>query len=82
MPAGRTGPGCRRLSVVLDSEEVLSRQQLIQPSLVDAADDGGFLVAVTDAVGQRERRGHDVEQAEREESADPPGVSRACSRCR
>ena len=75
MPAGRrTGSGYSRLSVVLDSEEVLFRQQLVQPGLVDAADDGAFLVAVTDALGQREGRGHDVEQAEREESANPPGV--------
>jgi hypothetical protein len=34
-------------------------------------------VAVTDAFGQREGRGHDVEQAERE-----PTGSRAGSRCR
>jgi hypothetical protein len=44
MPSGRTCPGCSRLSVVLDSEEVLFGQQLVQPGLVDAADDGGFLV--------------------------------------
>src|SRR6266700_7107523 len=73
-PGGRTGPGCSRRSVVLDPEEVLFGQQLVQPGLVDAADDGGFLVAVTDALGQRERGGHDVEQAQREEAADPPGV--------
>jgi hypothetical protein len=57
--------------VVLDAEKVLLSQQLIQPGLVDPADEGGFFLAVADAFGQRERRGDDVEQAEREEPADP-----------
>ena len=56
-------------------------QQLVQPGLVDPADDGGFLVAVADALGQRERGGNDVEQAEREERANLI-VSRAERRCR
>jgi hypothetical protein len=57
--------------VVLDAEKVLLSQQLIQPGLVDPADESGFFLAVADAFGQRERRGDDVEQAEREEPADP-----------
>ena len=60
--------------VVLDPEEVLFRQKFVQPGLVDPADDSGFLLAVTDAFGQRERRGDHVEQAEREERAHPSRI--------
>ena len=59
---------------VLDSEEVLFGQQFVQPGLVDPADDGVFFLAVTDALGQRKRRGNDEEQAEREEGANPSRV--------
>ena len=48
-------PGGASRSPILDSEEILFRQQLLQAGLVDPADDGGFLVAITDALGQRER---------------------------
>src|SRR5438477_11439914 len=61
----------RRASVVLDAQEVLLGQELVQPGLVDAADDGAFLLAVAHALGQRERRGDDVQQADREEAAHP-----------
>jgi hypothetical protein len=53
---GHAGSGGNWPSVVLDAEEVLFSQQLIQPGLVDPADEGGFFLAVADAFGQRERR--------------------------
>ena len=46
---------CRQsLAQYLDPEEILFCQQLVQPGLVDPADDGCFLLAVADALGQRE----------------------------
>jgi hypothetical protein len=62
--AATTDETCRREGVGWDgsrpllipnSEEILFRQQFVQPGLVDPADDGGFLLAVADALGQRER---------------------------
>jgi len=40
--------------LVLDSQEILFGQQFVQHGVVDAADDGDFLLAITDALGQRE----------------------------
>jgi hypothetical protein len=51
----RAGSGSGRLLVVPDVEEILFRQQFVQPGLVDPADDDAFLLAVANALGQRER---------------------------
>ena len=68
---GHADSGGNWPSVILDAEEVLFSQELVQPGLVYPADEGRFFLAVTDAFGQREGRGDDVKQAEREETADP-----------
>jgi hypothetical protein len=36
--------------VILDAEEVLFSQELVQPGLVYPADEGGFFLAVADAL--------------------------------
>ena len=60
--------------MVLEAQQILLGQELVEPGLVDAADDGCLLRPVADALGQGERRGDDVEHAEREEAAHPVGV--------
>ena len=69
----RRCPACGQPSIVRESDfacAVCDSPLPAQPGLVDPADEGGFFLAVADAFGQRERRGDDVEQAEREEPAD------------
>jgi hypothetical protein len=58
------------VSVLVDVEEVLLGQEFVQAGLVDPADQGGLLLAVADALGQGERRGDHVQQAEGEEATD------------
>lgn len=60
--------------MVFEAEKVLFGEQFVEPGLVDPADDGGFFLPVTDALGQRERGGDDVEQAKRQEGAYPSRV--------
>jgi hypothetical protein len=59
--------------VLVDVEEVLLGQEFVQAGLVDPADQGGLLLAVADALGQGERRGDHVQQAEGEEATDLGG---------
>ena len=72
----RPGRACQpdRASGILDPQQILLRKQLVQSRLVDAAHKLSLFQAVADALGQRESRGDDVKQAQREERADPPGV--------
>jgi hypothetical protein len=46
-------------------------QAFIQTQALGPADDGGLLLVVADALGQRESGGHDVQQAEGQESTHP-----------
>jgi hypothetical protein len=50
-----------------DPQQNLLGKQLVQPRLVDAAHKLSFFHAVTDALGQRESRRDDVQQAQGEE---------------
>jgi hypothetical protein len=49
--AARARPVGGSLQSFFDSEEILFGQQLVEASLVDPADDGGFFLAVADALG-------------------------------
>ena len=72
-------------SVGVHAEQVLLGEQLVQPGLVDPADDGRLFLPVADALGQRERRGDGVEDADGEEGAEPgsrPAGTRSRSRPR
>lgn len=59
--------------MLVDVEEVLLGQEFVQAALVDPADQGGLLLAVADALGQSERRGDHVQQAEGEDATDLGG---------
>src|ERR1700737_3536543 len=73
-PAVNRGPGVGTVltgSETFDPEGIVLGEKLVQPGLVDSADDGVVLLLVADALGEGERRGDDVEQAEGEEGPHP-----------
>src|SRR5215470_11866644 len=60
--------------MVVDVEQVLLGQQLVEPGLVDPADQDGLFLPVPDNFGQGEGRGDDIQQGDGEESTDPSGI--------